>query len=81
MLRPMFDGRVLPIDEDTLLKWRLIIEAGCQRGHTYSHPDVLIAATAAYYGLTVVTRNTREFVAAGAGVHDPWTNSSIPARP
>lgn len=72
-LRPMFDGRILQADEDVLLKWRLIIEAGRKRGHTFSHPDVLIAAIAANHGLTVATRNSSEFVAAGVDVLDPWT--------
>jgi toxin FitB len=72
-LRPMFDGRILQADEDVLLKWRLIIEAGRKRGHTFSHPDVLIAAIAANHGLTVATRNGHEFVAAGVEVLDPWT--------
>ena len=72
-LRPMFDGRILPVDEDVLLKWRLIIEDGRKRGYTFSHPDVLIAASAAHHGLIVATRNTKEFVAAGVAVHDPWT--------
>ena len=72
-LRPMFAGRILPIEENVLLKWRLIIEDGRKRGHTFSHPDVLIAASAAHYGLTVATRNTKEFIAAGVAVHDPWT--------
>jgi toxin FitB len=78
-LRPMFDGRVLAVTEDILLQWRLIIEAGRSRGYTFSHPDVLIAATAAHHGLVVVTRNTQEFVAAGVSVFDPWTGRSIPA--
>ncbi len=71
-LRPMFEHRVLPISEDILLQWRLIIEAGRKSGHTFSHPDVLIAATAAYHGLTVVTRDTADFVAAGVPTLDPW---------
>lgn len=71
-LRPMFDGRLLPISENVLLKWRLIIEDGRKRGYTFSHPDVLIAATAAHHDLVVVTRNVREFEAAGVAVLDPW---------
>ena len=71
-LRPLFDRRVLPVTEGILLQWRLLIEAGRKRGHTCSHPDILIAATAAQHGLTVVTRNTGEFVAAGVAVFSPW---------
>ena len=54
--------------------WRLIIEKGKQRGYTFSHPDVLIAASAAHHGLTVVTRNVREFVEAGVAVINPWAD-------
>ena len=77
-LRLLFDRRALPVTEDILLQWRLMIEAGRKRGHTFSHPDILIAATAAHHGLTVVTRNTREFAAAGVAIFNPWED---PIRP
>ena len=80
-MRPMFDERVLALSEDVLLRWRLTIEKGRKAGHTLSHPDVLIAATAAHHGLTVVSRNTAEFVAAGVAVFDPWTGKTSLARP
>ena len=72
-LRPLFDRRALSVTEDILQQWRLMIEAGRQRGHThtFSHPDILIAATAAQHGLTVVTRNTSELVAAGVEQYLP----------
>ena len=73
-MRPLFEGRILPLSEDILLKWRLIIEQGRKQGHTFSHPDVLIAATAAHHGLTVVSRDTRDFIAAGTRVFNPWTD-------
>ncbi|MFZ0789012.1 MAG: type II toxin-antitoxin system VapC family toxin [Chromatiaceae bacterium] len=73
-LRPLFGRRALPITEDVLLQWRLMIEAGRKRGQTFSHPDILIAATAAEHGLTVVTRNTSEFASAGVAVFNPWTD-------
>ena len=79
-LRPMFAGRILGLDEDVLLKWRLLIEDGRVRGHTFSHPDVLIAAIAAHHGLTVATRNATEFVAAGVATLDPWTGKTAPSR-
>lgn len=72
----MFEGRILPLCEDTLLQWRLTIEAGRKRGHTFSHPDVLIAASAARHGLTVVTRDTDDFIAAGVAVFNPWCESA-----
>ncbi len=72
-LRPLFENRVLGVTEDVLLRWRLMLETGRRRGHTFSEPDLLIAALAALADLIVVSRDTSEFVAAGVPVFDPWT--------
>ena len=71
-LRPAFAGRILPITEDILLKWRLLLEDGRKSGHTYSHPDLLLAATALQHGLTVVTRDRSDFDKARVPVVNPW---------
>ena len=73
-IRPMFAQRTLPISEDVMLKWRLLVEAGRKAGHTYSQPDLIIAATALNHGLTVVTRDRSEYDKAGAPVLQPWTD-------
>ncbi len=71
-LRPTFERRTLPLTEAILLKWRLLMVEGRKSGHTYSHPDLLLAATALHHGLTVVTRDRRDFDRAGVPVFDPW---------
>ena len=71
-LRPLFAGRVLSVTEDALLRWRLMLEAGRATGHTFSEPDLLVAALAAPAEHIVVRRATSEFVAAGVPVFDPW---------
>jgi predicted nucleic acid-binding protein len=71
-VRPLFAHRVLEITEDVLLTWRLLVEEGRNSGHTYSQPDLFIAATALRHGLTVVSRDTREYERAGAPVVNPW---------
>lgn len=71
-LRPMFAERVLEITEDILLKWRLLLETGRKRGHTFSEPDLMIAATALHHGLTVVSRDTAEYEKANVAVLNPW---------
>jgi predicted nucleic acid-binding protein len=71
-LRPLFAGRVLPVTEDALLRWRLMLDAGRKTGHTFSEPDLLIAALATLADLIVVSRDTSEFIAAGVPVFDPW---------
>ena len=73
-LRPMFAGRVLAIHEEVMLRWRLLVEQGRKVGHTFSQPDLIIAASALYYGLTVVSRDTREYEHAGCPVFNPWTD-------
>ena len=71
-VRPMFDQRVLPVSEDVMFKWRLMVEEGRKAGHTFSQPDLIIAATAACHGLTVVSRDTGEFEHARVAVLNPW---------
>lgn len=45
-VRPMFQQRVLPVTEDIMFRWRLLVEDGRKTGHTLSQPDLIIAATA-----------------------------------
>ena len=71
-VRPMFEQRTLPISEDVMFKWRLLVEVGRKAGHTFSQPDLIIAATALHHGLTVVSRDTSDFRKAGAPVLNPW---------
>jgi predicted nucleic acid-binding protein len=71
-LRPMFAGRILPITEDIMLTWRLLLEKGRKKGHTFSHPDLIIAATALHHGFTVVTRDRSDYDQAGVPVFNPW---------
>jgi predicted nucleic acid-binding protein len=71
-VRPMFDQRVLPITEDTMLKWRLLVEDGRKSGHTFSQPDLIIAATAFEHGMTLVSRDTSDYERARVPVFNPW---------
>jgi predicted nucleic acid-binding protein len=73
-VRPMFEQRVLAISEDVMFKWRLMVEDGRKAGHTFSQPDLIIEATAQHHGLTVVSRDTKEYVAARVDVFNPWVD-------
>jgi toxin FitB len=74
MVRPMFEQRVLAITEDVTFKWRLLVEEGRKAGRTFSQPDLIIAATALQFGLTVVSRNVGDYQRARAPVLNPWTD-------
>jgi hypothetical protein len=71
-MRPMFEQRVLQITEEVMFKWRLLVEDGRKGGHTFSQPDLIIAATALHYGLTVVSRDVSDYEKARAPVFNPW---------
>ena len=75
-VRPLFAQRVLGVTEDVLFKWRLLVEQGRKSRHTFSRPDLFIAATALHHGLTVVSRDTREYERAGVPVANPWVSWS-----
>jgi predicted nucleic acid-binding protein len=71
-VRPMFAQRILPITEDVIIRWRFLVHEGGKAGHTYSQPDLIIAATALHHGLTVVTRDRSDFDRARVPVVNPW---------
>jgi toxin FitB len=73
-LRPMFESRVLPVGEDVIFKWRLLVEEGRKTGHTFSQPDLFIGATALHHGLTVVTRDADDYARAKVPVFNPWSD-------
>jgi hypothetical protein len=74
ILRPWFSDRILAVDEDVILVWRQMVEQGRKQGHTFSQPDLFIAATAALHNLCVVTRNITDFQKSGVAVFNPFTD-------
>ncbi len=76
-LRPFFAQRVLQISEDIFFRWRLLVEEGRKVGHTFSQPDLFIAATALHHGLTVVTRNTEDYIKSGTPTFNPWIDAVL----
>jgi predicted nucleic acid-binding protein len=65
-----FEDRVLPIDRAVADEWgRLTAPATLW---TLPAVDALIAATARYHRLSVVTRNVDDFADAGVPVINPW---------
>jgi predicted nucleic acid-binding protein len=78
-VRSMFEQRILAITEDVMFKWRLMVEDGRKAGHTFSQPDLIIAATALHRGLVVVTRDVSDYQCAQVPVLNPWVDP-LPKR-
>ena len=62
-----FDDRVLPVTLPVASAW-----GRRQQGRPLPVVDALIAATARVHGMTVVTRNVRDFEQAGVRVLNPF---------
>jgi predicted nucleic acid-binding protein len=64
-----FAGRIISIDDGVADRWgRLLAHAG----RTLPAIDSLLGATAAHHGLTMVTRNSKDFANLGLEVLNPW---------
>jgi toxin FitB len=74
-MREQFRGRVLSVSKDVALAWGRLTAADQKRGRVLPSVDGLLLATAAVHGLTIVTRNERDFVDRGVPVFNPWPDS------
>jgi toxin FitB len=72
-IRPWFDGRILEVDEDVLVRWRIITRQMDISGQPSPATDLLIAAVALQNRMGVATRDTKQFVATGVPTFNPWT--------
>lgn len=74
-IRPLFAGRILPITEEIIVRWKTLVVEGRRRGRTFSQPDLFIAAIALSHDLIAVSRDVTEFVEARVPVFDPWAST------
>jgi predicted nucleic acid-binding protein len=72
-LRSRFSSRVLAVNDVVAERWAALTADAIRAGKHVHVVDGLLAATALVFGLTVVTRNVGDFVAASVPVLDPWT--------
>ena len=66
-----FTGRVLSVDAQVADRWGRLVAAA---NRPVPAIDSLLAATAAHHGLSLVTRNVRDFADLGLEVINPWTD-------
>ena len=72
-LRQTFVGRLLPVNEDVAQTWGVMTAQQQARGFEFSVMDGFLAATAKVHGLTLVTRNVRDFRMLGIDLLNPWS--------
>ncbi len=72
-----FAGRIIAVDEDIADRSGRLRAFAAARGRPVLPLDALIAATAVSRGLTVVTRNTKDFEAFDVTILNPWTSEAL----
>ena len=73
MLRDAFGDRVLPFDRAAAREYADIAAARRAAGRPVAPVDCQIAAIARSRGMTVATRNSRDFEEIGLDIVNPWT--------
>ena len=68
----LFAGRILPLTRSIAERWGNLEAQRQQMGHPLQVPDGQIAATALEHGLTIVTRNVRDFEGLGVMILNLW---------
>ena len=71
-LAAQFQGRILPFDRQAAVIWGEIMGDGDRTGSPKPMADAQIAAVAQRHGLTVATRNVRDFAGMEVGLFNPW---------
>lgn len=75
LLNQDFAGRMLAFDSSAAQAYAPLVMARRQMGRPIAQADAQIAAVAAAHGLTVATRNQKDFEGVGVPLLNPWVVS------
>jgi predicted nucleic acid-binding protein len=71
-----FGPRVLPVTQAIAESWGVLDAQQQSAGRPLGVTDGMIAASALEHGLTIVTRNVRDFEGLGVTIFNPWEEKS-----
>lgn len=72
-LAARFAGRILPVNRAVADRWGLVSAEAKRKGKTVASVDALLAATALHFDLTLVTRNSSDFVSTHVALLNLWS--------
>lgn len=75
ILRTWMNTHVLPAFSERIIYIDVAVAQSCAKLHVpdkRTERDALIAATALVHGMTIVTRNVKDFMEAGVEIYNPW---------
>jgi len=67
-----FEERILDTDRQVADTWGVLMARGQKIGLTLGSMDAFVAATAEAHGLTLATRNVKDFQRLGIPLLNPW---------
>jgi predicted nucleic acid-binding protein len=70
-----FAGRILPVTQAIAERWGVLEGQRQLAGRPLGVADGMIAATALEHGLTLVTRNVKDFDGLGVTILSPWQSA------
>jgi predicted nucleic acid-binding protein len=71
-MRPWFAGRILPVTETIAERWGMLTAEQRRQGRQIGMADGLTGATALEHGLSLATRNVKDFDGLGVTIINPW---------
>ncbi|CAN5689033.1 type II toxin-antitoxin system VapC family toxin [soil metagenome] len=67
-----FEGRIVDVDQRIADSWGISMAKSQRLGITMNSMDAFLAATALVYQMTLVTRNSTDFLHLQIGLVNPW---------